>query len=75
MSSSASDNRIHLDCTLLFLNITSLAFVGLISFTTNIAGDFPFDIVGAILFVINIPAIGTIAFVQWFCILSSQRRA
>lgn len=55
----------HLDRPLLCLNIMSLAFVCLLPFTTNVAGDFPFDYLGAILFEVNILVIGTIAFVQW----------
>jgi uncharacterized membrane protein len=56
---------IHLDRPLLTLNITSLAFVCLIPFTTNVAGDYPFDTFGSMLFEINIFIIGMIAFVQW----------
>jgi uncharacterized membrane protein len=63
----------HLDRPLICLNIMSLAFVCLIPFTTNVAGDFPFDALGAILFEVNILAIGLIAFVQWVYI--DNRRA
>jgi len=56
---------LHLDRPLLALNITSLAFVCLIPFTTNVAGDYPFDTLGAMLFEANIFIIGMIAFVQW----------
>ena len=56
---------IHLDRPLLTLNIASLAFVCLIPFTTNVAGDYPYDIFGSILFEVNIFIIGMIAFVQW----------
>ena len=59
---------IHLDRPLLCLNIASLAFVCLIPFTTEVAGDFPFDVFGAILFEINILIIGIIAFIQWIYI-------
>ncbi|NMB78593.1 MAG: DUF1211 domain-containing protein [Methanomicrobiales archaeon] len=55
----------HLDRPLLLLNIASLAFVCLIPFTTDIAGDYPFDTFGAMLFELNILIIGMIAFVQW----------
>jgi uncharacterized membrane protein len=58
----------HLDRTLLLLNIAGLAFVCLIPFTTNVAGDFPFDSLGAILFELNILIIGLLAFVQWLYI-------
>ena len=56
---------LHLDRPLLALNITSLAFVCLIPFTTNVAGDYPFDTLGAMLFEANIFIIGMIAFIQW----------
>ncbi|MDD1686426.1 TMEM175 family protein [Methanoregula sp.] len=56
---------IHLDRPLLCMNITSLAFVCLIPFTTNVAGDYPFDTFGAMLFEANIFIIGIIAFAQW----------
>jgi len=56
---------IHLDRPLLTLNIASLAFVCLIPFTTNVAGDYPFDTFGSMLFEANIFIIGMIAFVQW----------
>jgi uncharacterized membrane protein len=58
-------NLIHLDRPLLCLNIMSLSFVCLIPFSTNIAGDYPFDTFGAIIFEMNILIIGLIAFVQW----------
>ncbi|MDD1695158.1 MAG: DUF1211 domain-containing protein [Methanoregula sp.] len=60
----------HLDRPLLCLNIASLAFVCLIPFTTNVAGDFPYDTFGAMLFELNIFVIGMIAFVQWIYIMS-----
>lgn len=58
----------HLDRPLLILNIAGLAFVCLLPFTTNIAGDFPFDYFGAVLFELNILIIGLIAFAQWIYI-------
>jgi uncharacterized membrane protein len=58
----------YLDRPLLVMNITSLAFVCLIPFTTNVAGDFPYDYFGAMLFEFNILIIGMIAFVQWIYI-------
>lgn len=58
----------HLDRPLLVLNIASLAFVCLIPFTTNVAGDFPLDYFGAILFEVNIFIIGLIALLQWIYI-------
>ncbi|MEN6444364.1 MAG: TMEM175 family protein [Methanoregula sp.] len=58
----------HLDRPLLCLNIASLAFVCLIPFSTNVAGDYPLDIFGAIIFELNILVIGMIAFFQWIYI-------
>ena len=55
----------HLDRPLLILNMASLAFVCLVPFSTNVAGDFPFDYLGAILFELNIFILGMIALVQW----------
>jgi uncharacterized membrane protein len=54
----------HLDRPLIIMNIASLAFVCLIPFTTNIAGDYPFDTLGAMLFETNILIIGLIACAQ-----------
>ncbi|MFA6363489.1 TMEM175 family protein [Methanoregula sp.] len=58
----------HLDRPLLCMNMASLVFVCLIPFSTNIAGDYPFDTLGSIIFEINILAIGMIAFAQWMYI-------
>jgi uncharacterized membrane protein len=62
----------HLDRPLLCINIASLAFVCLIPFTTNIAGDYPFDTFGAMLFELNILVIGLFAFSQWMYIQSRK---
>jgi uncharacterized membrane protein len=56
---------IGLDRPLLCFNMASLAFVCLLPFSTNVAGDYPFDHVGAILFEFNIFIIGVIALIQW----------
>lgn len=55
----------YLDRPLLCMNIASLAFVCLIPFSTNIAGDYPFDNLGAIIFELNVFIIGLIASIQW----------
>jgi uncharacterized membrane protein len=62
----------HLDRPLIVMNIASLAFVCLIPFTTNVAGDYPFDMLGAMLFEFNIFIIGMIAFTQWKYIQSRR---
>ncbi len=64
---------IGLDRPLLCLNIASLAFVCLLPFSTNVAGDYPFDHVGAILFEFNIFIIGVIALIQWVYIRNRCR--
>ena len=58
----------HLDRPLLCMNIASLAFVCLLPFSTNLAGDYPSDTLGSILFELNILIIGLIACTQWFYI-------
>jgi uncharacterized membrane protein len=63
----------YLDRPLLCLNITSLAFVCLLPFSTNVAGDYPFDYLGAIIFEINILIIGLIACGQWLYIRKWKR--
>ncbi|MFA5332715.1 MAG: TMEM175 family protein [Methanoregula sp.] len=53
---------------LLCTSIASLAFVCLIPFSTNIAGDYPYDTLGAIIFELNILVIGLITLWQWYYI-------
>ncbi len=62
-----------LDRPLLCLNIGSLAFVCLIPFSTNVAGDYPFDHFGAIIFEFNIFIVGMIALVQWIYIRRNRQ--
>jgi uncharacterized membrane protein len=63
----------YLDRPLLCLNITSLAFVCLLPFSTNVAGDYPFDYLGGIIFEINILVIGLIACFQWLYVRKWRR--
>jgi uncharacterized membrane protein len=63
----------YLDRPLLCVNIMSLAFVCLLPFSTNVAGDYPFDYLGAIIFEINIFIIGLIACGQWLYIRKWRR--
>ncbi|MCX6689715.1 MAG: TMEM175 family protein [Methanoregula sp.] len=58
----------YLDRPLLCMNIASLAIVCLLPFTTNLAGDYPTDTLGAILFELNILILGSFACIQWFYI-------
>lgn len=55
-----------LNRALLVTTMTSLAFVCLIPFSTNVAGDYPYDTLGAIIFELNILVIGVIALCQWY---------
>jgi len=62
----------YLDRPLICINITGLAFVCLLPFTTNIAGDYPLDPLGAIAFEVNILVIGAMACAQWLYIRRKQ---
>ena len=55
-----------LNRTLLVTTMTSLAFVCLVPFSTNIAGAYPYDVLGAIIFELDIFVIGLITIAQWY---------
>ncbi len=55
-----------LNRTLLVTTMTSLAFVCLVPFSTNIAGDYPYDVLGAIIFELDILFIGLVTLAQWY---------
>jgi len=59
---------VGLNRLLLCTTIASLAFVCLIPFSTNIAGDYPNDTLGAIIFELDILVIGLITLCQWYYI-------
>jgi uncharacterized membrane protein len=61
-------NLVGLNRLLLCTTIASLAFVCLVPFSTNIAGDYPNDTLGAIIFELNILIIGLITLFQWYYI-------
>jgi uncharacterized membrane protein len=65
----ASHLRSHhlksIDGTMSFLVITTLLFVGLIPFSTNLAGDFPLNTHAAIIFELNLLVIGLLSVLQW----------
>jgi len=63
---------IGLNRTLLVTTMASLMFVCLIPFSTNVAGDYPFDTLGAVIFELNILVIGFVTLAQWYYI---QNRA
>lgn len=59
---------VSLDRTLLVTTMASLMFVCLVPFSTNLAGDYPRDTLGAIVFELNILVIGFITLAQWYYI-------
>jgi len=66
-------NLRFLDRPLLCMNIFSLAFVCLIPFSTNVAGDYPLDPLGATLFEFNILVVSMIACIQWVYIQKKRK--
>lgn len=66
-------NLQFLDRPLLCMNILSLAFVCLIPFSTNVAGDYPLDPLGATLFEFNILLVSLIACLQWVYIQRKRK--
>jgi TMEM175 potassium channel family protein len=60
-----------IDSKMSFLNITTLFFVGLIPFSTNLAGDFPLNTHAVIIFELNLFAIGLLSVLQWNQIINN----
>lgn len=60
-----SHNLKSIDKTMSVLTITTLLFVGLIPFSTNLAGDFPLNTHAAIIFEMNLLVIGLLSVLQW----------
>jgi uncharacterized membrane protein len=54
-----------------FLTITTLLFVGLIPFSTNLAGDFPLNTHAVIIFEFNLFVLGLLSVLQWNQILTN----
>ena len=69
----ASHLRSHyhqsIDGKMSFLTITTLLFVGLIPFSTNLVGDFPLNTHAVIIFELNLFVIGLLSVLQWNQIL------
>ena len=63
-----------LNRTILVTTIASLAFVCLLPFSTNVAGDYPYDTLGAVIFELNILVIGFIALCQWYYLKNHHDR-
>jgi uncharacterized membrane protein len=57
-----------------FLTIMTLLFVGLIPFSTNLAGDFPLNTHAVVIFEINLFVIGLLSVLQWNQILHDTLR-
>ena len=53
-----------------FVTITTLLFVGLIPFSTNLVGDFPLNTHAVIIFELNLFAIGLLSVFQWNQVLN-----
>ncbi len=65
-SNHLRSQHIHsMDRTMSFLTITTLLFVGLIPFSTNLAGDVPLNPHETIIFEINLLVIGLLSVFQW----------
>jgi uncharacterized membrane protein len=56
-----------------FLTILTLLFVGLIPFSTNLAGDFPLNTHAVIIFELNLLVLGLLSLVQWNQVLKERR--
>jgi TMEM175 potassium channel family protein len=54
-----------IDSRMGFLTIMTLLFVGLIPFSTNLAGDFPLNTHAVIIFELNLFIIGFLSVMQW----------
>ncbi|MDD1694470.1 MAG: TMEM175 family protein, partial [Methanoregula sp.] len=70
----ASHLRSHyhqsIDSRMSFLTIATLLFVGLIPFSTNLAGDFPLNTHAVIIFELNLFIIGLLSVLQWNRVLT-----
>jgi len=56
------------------LTITTLMLVGLIPFSTNLAGDFPLNTHAVIIFEFNLLVIGLLSILQWNRVLNNANR-
>jgi uncharacterized membrane protein len=74
----ASHLRSHyyqsIDRKMAFFTITTLLFVGLIPFSTNLAGDFPLNAHAVIIFEFNLFIIGLLSVLQWNRVLKNTIR-
>jgi len=54
-----------IDRKIVAMTVVTLIFVALIPFSSNLAGDYPADPLGGIVFELNVMAIGLSSFAQW----------
>ena len=64
-----SHYHLSIDGKMSFFTIMTLLFVGLVPFSTNLAGDFPTNSHAVIIFELNLFIIGLLSVVQWNQIL------
>jgi len=69
-----SDYHQSISSNLGLLTIMTLLFVGLIPFSTNLAGDFPLNSHAVIIFEVNLFVIGLLSVLQWNQILKETLR-
>jgi len=56
---------------IIFLNMVTLLFVGLVPFSTNIVGDFPLNSHAALIFELNLFCLGVLSVLQWNNVIGS----
>nr|WP_320161560.1 TMEM175 family protein [uncultured Methanoregula sp.] len=56
---------------IIFLNMVTLLFVGLIPFSTNLVGDFPLNAHAALIFEVNLLCLGLLSVLQWNNVIAS----
>jgi len=56
---------------MIFLNMVTLLFVGLVPFSTNLVGDFPLNAHAALIFEINLLGLGLLSVLQWNLVIES----
>ncbi|WP_321506800.1 TMEM175 family protein [uncultured Methanoregula sp.] len=57
---------------IIFLNMVTLLFVGLIPFSTNLVGDFPLNTHAALIFEINLLCLGLLSVLQWNTVIANK---
>ena len=57
---------------IIFLNMATLLFVGLVPFSTNLVGDFPLSTHAALIFELNLFCLGLLSVLQWNNVIRSE---